>query len=207
MEKARGPESHADLRRPLDSLAWNYEMQRRYADAVPLYRANACHHGKGPGSRASDLREPLGKLAYVYEAATSVGGSRAACANARLPSRKRPMVHDDPCLRLADQPRLSLQARRAATAKPSRSIGVPWRLPKKTQGGADNALRQLRPQLSLSKCYNAQARYGEAEPLMRAELAVAERKAAADPKIWSANGAAQRAQSIGTAAQGYEPAR
>ena len=106
-------------------------------------------------------------------------GEAAPLRQRALAIAEKAYGHDDPLLgtSLTSLAFLYKREGRYREAEPSSSARLGW--PKKPRVDATAAASSARAELI--EVYNAQARYGEAEPLLRAELAAAERKATADP--------------------------
>jgi tetratricopeptide (TPR) repeat protein/CHAT domain-containing protein len=177
MEKALGP-NDPELRRPLDRLAWNYEAQRRYVDARPLLERALAIMDKALGGEHADLREPLGKLAFIYEAERRYAEAEPLRQRALTITEK---LDGQPGLRNALNSLAFLYKRQGRYREAEGAYRRALALAEQEPGGAEGINARI-VRGELVEVLNAQARYGEVEPLLRVELAAAERQAAADPK-------------------------
>ena len=171
-EKALGPE-HRDVGSALNNLATLYRDQGRIAEAEPLLKRALAIIEKALGPDHPNVGLSLNNLAGLYyvqgraaEAEPLYKRSLAIIEKAWGPSI--PMS----ATRSTTWPRST--ATRAATPRPSRSISAPLPSPRR-RWGSTTPSQPIAQQPGL--VYRDQARYAEAEPLLKRALAILEKGA------------------------------
>jgi CHAT domain-containing protein/tetratricopeptide (TPR) repeat protein len=168
--RAQNGENHVDTAQALEGLAGLYNIQRRLAEAEPLYKRALAIRDKTLGAAHPDTVRLLGMLGIIYRQLGRAGEAEVLEKGGREAALQQAGPPDD-ALRLRNE--AGFHQERGELAEAERLYRQALAVDEKKRGADDPGI--VRSLSSLADFYRRRGQLAEAEALMKRALAIREK--------------------------------